>query len=332
MEHGNTLDAIGGTPMVDLPSMRPDGGASIAVKWEGANPTGSLKDRMALAMIERARERGDLRPGDPVVEFTGGSTGSSLAFVCAVLGHPLYVVTADCVAEEKIASMRALGARLEVVETPNGTSYDGLFDDLRDRAEAVRAETGAYFTDQFANADQLDGYERLGREILDERPDVDEFVMIVGTGGSAMGVARSLRDHGADVSVTVVEPQESPVVSEGTTGSHTVQGTAIVGSPRLVDEELYDEVRTLPTDEGIDCVQRLASEDGLLVGTSTGMNVAAARRAAAARDPEETVVTVACQYPTTEVVGLSVDSSSTVDSTEAWKSPFRFNIPDVSAH
>jgi cysteine synthase A len=294
MNQRNTLDAIGDTPMVDLPSMRPDEGASISVKWEGANPTGSLKDRMALAMIEKARERGDLQPGEPVVEFTGGSTGSSLAFVCAVLDHPLHVVTADCVAEEKIASMRALGARLEVVETPDGTSYDGLFGDLRERAEAVKSETGAYFTDQFANDDQLDGYGALGREILNERPDVDEFVMIVGTGGSAMGVSQTLREQGSDARVTVVEPAESPAVSDGSTGAHSVQGTAIVGSPPLVDEDLYDGVRTLPTEEGIDCVQQLASEDGLLVGTSTGMNVAAARRIAAERDPDDTVVTVAC--------------------------------------
>lgn len=292
--NGSTLDIIGDTPMVELPSMRPEGGASISVKWEGANPTGSLKDRMALSMVERARERGKLGPGEPVVEFTGGSTGSSLAFVCAVLDHPLHIVTADCIAEEKIASMRALGARLEILETPNGTSYDGLFTDLRNEAEAIESATGAYFIDQFNNPDQLDGYESLGREILDQRPDTDEFVMVVGTGGCAMGTSQSFRTHGTAVTVTLVEPEESPVVSEGTTGPHSVQGTAIVGSPPLVEEELYDRVLTLPTEEGIECVQQLTADDGLLVGTSTGMNVAAARRVAANRDPDETVVTVAC--------------------------------------
>lgn len=290
----NTLKVIGDTPMVELPSMRPEGGASIYVKWEGANPTGSLKDRMALSMIENAKERGTLQPGEPVVEFTGGSTGSSLAFVCAVLDHPLHIVTADCVAEEKIASMRALGAHLEVIETPNGTSYDGLSDDLRSEAEALRSETGAYFTDQFNNPDQLDGYEPLGQEILDQRPDIDDFVMIVGTGGCAMGTSRSLRNHGADVTVTVVEPTESPVISDGTTGPHSVQGTAIVGSPPLVEQELYDQVCTLPTEEGVECVQQLARDDGFLVGTSTGMNIAAARQIATNRHPDEAVVTVAC--------------------------------------
>ncbi len=294
MSHQNALEAIGETPMIELPSISPDDGASIAVKWEGANPTGSLKDRMALAMVEEARRRGELEPGDPVVEFTGGSTGSSLAFVCAVLGHPFSVVTADCVADEKIASMRALGADLELVETPDGTAYDGLFEDLRETALAVRERTGAYFTDQFNNPDQLAGYRALGREILEERPDVDEFVMTVGTGGCAMGTSRELDERGADVTVSLVEPAESPVLSDGTTGTHTVQGTAIVGSPPLVDGARYDRVHTIPADEGIECVRELARNEGLLVGTSTGMNVAAARRAASARDPDETVVTIAC--------------------------------------
>lgn len=290
----NALEGVGDSPMIALPSIRSPGGASVHVKWEGANPTGSLKDRMALAMIEAARERGDLEPGDPVVEFTGGSTGSSLAFVCAVLGHPFHVVTADCVAEEKIASMRALGARVEVVETPNGASYDGLFDDLRREALRIRDESGAYFTDQFNNQDQLEGYRALGREILEQRPDVDEFAMIVGTGGCAMGTARALRESGRDVRISVVEPAESPVVSDGRAGEHSVQGTAIVEEPPLVDGEAYDAVRTIPAEEGIECVREIASEEGLLVGTSTGVNVAAARRIAAERDPDDVVVTVAC--------------------------------------
>ncbi|MWV65845.1 pyridoxal-phosphate dependent enzyme [Halorubrum sp. JWXQ-INN 858] len=289
-----TLDAVGDSPMIDLPSVVGDDDASVHVKWEGGNPTGSLKDRMALAMVEAARERGDLEPGEPVVEFTGGSTGSSLAFVCAALDHPFSVVTADCVADEKIASMRALGARVEVVETPNGAPYDGLFDDLRAEADRIAEETGAYFTNQFENADQLDGYRELGAEILAQRPDVDEFVMTVGTGGCAMGTARALRAADADVRVSVVEPAESPVLTDGTTGEHSVQGTAIVGSPPLVDPDLYDRVYTIPNAEGIERAREIATEEGLLVGTSTGMNVAAAARAAADHGPDGTVVTVAC--------------------------------------
>lgn len=292
--NSDTLAAIGDTPMVELPSLRPDGGASISVKWEGANPTGSLKDRMALAMVKAAQEQGDLNPGEPIVEFTGGSTGTSLAFVCAVLDHPFHVVTADCVSDEKIASMRALGAKVELLETPNGATYDGLFDDLRQKAERVSDESGAYFTNQFENADQLGGYEMFGNEILDQRPDVDEFVMVVGTGGCAMGTANALKDAGAGVQISVVEPVESPVLTEGITGEHSVQGTAIVGSPPLVDKDAFDRVYTIPNEQGVECVREIAREEGMLVGTSTGMNVRAAQRIAADRDPDEHVVTVAC--------------------------------------
>ena len=290
----NSLAAIGDTPLIDFPTLEPDTGASIALKWEGANPTGSIKDRMALAMVEAARKRDDLQPDDPVVEFTGGSTGSSLAFVCAVLGHPFHVVTADCVATEKIDSMRALGAQVEIVETPNGRTYDGLFEDLRTEARRVREEVGGYFTDQFENRDQLDGYRALGAEILDDKPDVDEFVMSVGTGGCAMGTSRAFREADADVTVSLVEPAESPVLTDGTTGEHSVQGTAIVESPPLIDDALYDEVYTITNDRCIECVRDIAQKEGMLVGTSTGMNVAAARQIAATRDSDYTIVTVAC--------------------------------------
>ncbi|WP_255197518.1 PLP-dependent cysteine synthase family protein [Halorarius litoreus] len=294
MEYASALDAIGETPMVELSTIRPENGASIHVKWEGANPTGSLKDRMALAMIEEARRRGDIEPGDPVVEFTGGSTGTSLALACAVLDHPLHIVTADCVAEEKRASMKALGANLELVETPEGSAHDGLFDDMQAAAEALQERTGAYFTNQFENPDQLAGYRGLGEEILDQRPEVDEFVMIVGTGGCAMGTSQAFEALGADVDVTLVEPAESPVLTEGRAGSHAVEGTAIVSSPPLVERDRFDGVRTLPADEGVAALRRLARDEGLLVGTSSGMNVAAAREAAAERDPDDVVVTVAC--------------------------------------
>lgn len=294
VDYGNAFGAIGDTPMVELPTMRPDGGASIHVKWEGANPTGSLKDRIALAMIEEAKQREALQPGDPVVEYTGGSTGSSLGFVCAVLDHPLHIVTADCVAAEKITSMKALGAQLEIIETPDGTPYDGLFDDLREETTRIESEKGMYFTDQFNNPDQFEGYRTFGREIVEQRPDVDDFVMIVGTGGCAMGTSRVLRNLRGEVTVTLVEPVESPVLSDGKTGSHSVQGAAMVASPPLVEQELYDRIETIPTAEGRECVQELARNEGFLVGTSTGMNVAAARQVARDRKPEETVVTVAC--------------------------------------
>lgn len=179
----STLEAVGGTPLIELHAIRPQGGARILAKWEGANPTGSMKDRMAIAMIDGARERGDLDSNQRVAEYTGGSTGSSLAMVCAALDHPATLITADCFATEKIRTMRAFGADVEVLETPNGEVHPGLIDDWQERLDGVVKDTGAYWTDQLKNADALDGYASLGEEILTDAPDVTEFVMGVGTGG-----------------------------------------------------------------------------------------------------------------------------------------------------
>lgn len=313
-KYGNALDAIGDTPLVKLSALEPDDGASIYVKWEGANPTGSLKDRMALAMVLEGKRKGNLQPGEPVIEFTGGSTGTSLALVCSVLDHPLHIVTADCVADEKIESMRALGAQLDVIETPNGSAYDGLFEDLRDITEEKETETDGYFTDQFNNPDQLQGYKMLGEEILEQVPDVDDFAMIVGTGGCAMGTTQTLREHSKEITSTFVEPEESPVLSDGSTGTHSVQGTAIVGSPPLVESDVWDQIVTLPAQDGAECVKEIAEKEGLLVGTSSGMNVAAARQIAANRTPDESVVTIACdtglKYLSDDIYSGKEDSST----------------------
>jgi cysteine synthase A len=289
----STLDAVGSTPLVELDAVRPANGARVLVKWEGANPTGSMKDRMATAIVRAARERGDLAPGQRVAEFTGGSTGSSLAMVCAALDHPVTLLTADCFATEKIDTMRALGGDVEVLETPDGRVYPGLVDDWRDRLDAVVAETGAYWTDQIHNADALDGYAALGEEILVEAPGVTDFAMSVGTGGCAMGTARVLRAD-RDVRVTLLEPAESPYLTAGEGGDHAVEGIAVLDDPPLLDDDRYDEVRTVREERARATARRLAAEEGLLAGTSTGMNVAAAADLAAERDPEDVVVTVAC--------------------------------------
>ncbi len=289
----STLEAVGATPLVELDSVRPAGGARILAKWEGANPTGSMKDRMAVAIIRGARERAELGPGQRIVEYTGGSTGTSLAMVCAALDHPATLLTADCFATEKIRTMRAFGADVEVLETPDGHIHPGLIDDWQERLDAVVEETGAYWTDQLHNTDALDGYATLGEEILGDAPGVTDFVMGVGTGGCAMGTARALRAE-RDVRVTVLEPAESPYLSAGEGGDHTVEGLAVVEQPPLLDEDLYDDVRTVPEAEGRAVARRLASEEGLFGGASTGLNVAAAVELAAQRDPDDVVVTVAC--------------------------------------
>jgi len=289
----STLEAVGATPLVELDAVRPAEGARVLAKWEGANPTGSMKDRMAVAIVRGAREREELAPGQRVAEYTGGSTGTSLAMVCAALDHPVTLITADCFATEKVRTMRAFGADVEVLETPHGQIHPGLIDDWQERLDDVVEETGAYWTDQLHNTDALDGYATLGEEILADFPGVTEFVMGVGTGGCAMGTARALRAE-RDVRVTVLEPAESPYLSAGEGGDHTVEGLAVVEQPPLLDDDLYDDVRTVPEAEGRAMARRLASEEGLFGGTSTGLNVAAAVEIAAERDPNDVVVTVAC--------------------------------------
>ncbi len=289
----STLDAVGATPLLELDAVRPAGGARVLAKWEGANPTGSMKDRMAVAIVRAARQRGDLVPGQRVAEFTGGSTGSSLAMVCAALDHPVTLLTADCFATEKIRTMRAFGGDVEVLETPDGQVYPGLLDDWQARLDVVVEETGAYWTDQLHNADALEGYAALGEEILADAPGVTDFVMGVGTGGCAMGTARALRSE-RDVRVALLEPAESPYLSASEGGDHNVEGLAVVEQPPLLDDDLYDDVRTVPEAEARAIARQLAAEEGLLAGTSTGLNVAAAVEIAAERDPEDVVTTVAC--------------------------------------
>jgi cysteine synthase A len=287
------LGTIGDTPLVELRTLRPAGGARIVVKLEGANPTGSMKDRMALAMIEGARSAGRLAPGHPVVELTGGSTGASLALVCSALGHPLSIVTNDAVAREKIDMTRALGATVEVIRTPEGKVHPGLVPEMRARVEAIVKSTGAFWTDQFNNRHQLDGYAPLVAEVLRDRPAVSHFVQIVGTAGSSMGVARALRATKPRVRVTLVEPASSPWLSQGRGGSHGVEGTAGVPDPPLLDRALYDDALAVDEAEGRAMAKQLAREEGVFAGTSTGLNVVAARRVAAGLPPDAVVLTIA---------------------------------------
>lgn len=288
------LDAIGDTPLVEMKGLRPTGAGRILAKWEGANPTGSMKDRMARAMIEGALEDGELRPGQPVVEYTGGSTGSSLAFVCAALGHPLSIITADCFSDEKIRTMRALGADVEVHETPEGRVYPGLGDHFDRRVREVMAGQDIYWTRQLRNPHQLRGYAGMGEEILGACPDITDFVMSAGTGGCSMGNAIAFRQAGADVRVTLVEPESAPHISKNRRGVHGVEGIAVFerDAMPLLDPGLYGEVLSVAEEEGREMARLAAATCGMLVGPSSGLNLAAARRVALTSGPESVVVTV----------------------------------------
>src|SRR5581483_4297936 len=218
------LDCIGDTPLLPLRKVRAANGASILIKLESQNPTGSMKDRMALAMVAAAEADGRLKPGGAVVEYTGGSTGVSLALVCAVKGHPLHIVTSDAFAREKLDHMRLLGAHLRIIASDGGRMTGKLTRDMIAAAGVIARDSGAYLTDQMQNTDQLAAYRAMAQEIVEQTDGrIDGFVQAVGTAASIRGIADALRRNGA-IQVVAVEPAESPVLSGGETGAHKIDG------------------------------------------------------------------------------------------------------------
>jgi cysteine synthase A len=274
--------------------MVPKGSARILLKLELENPTGSMKDRMALAMVEAAEADGRLRPGGSVVEYTGGSTGVSLAFVCGAKRIPLQVVTSDAFSREKRDHMKALGARLTLVPSPTGGTTKALTLEMIETAKKLSGAPGSYWTDQLNNTDQLSSYEAMGEEIWEQTGGrVDAFVQSVGTGGSLRGVSASLRARNGELRVVAVEPEESAVLSGGPSGSHRIEGTGAGFVVPLWTEGLADEIETVSSDDAMATARRLAREESVFAGTSTGANVAAALRVAARLGPDRTLVTVA---------------------------------------
>jgi len=284
-------DAIGDTPVVRLDNLPHGNSAEVWVKIESGNPTGSYKDRMALAMIERAERDGRLAPGQTVVEYTGGSTGSSLAYVCAVTGHPLRIVSSDAFAPEKIQTMRAFGADVELISSPSGITPD-LIPAMVRRAGEIARETGAFQTDQFNNTDMIDGYRRLGEELLRQLPGIDAFCAYVGTAGCFLGTTRALREKLPALHRVVLEPAESAVLSGGEPGTHHIEGGGIGSWPPLLRPEDFDEVLAIPEAEGFAMARRAARAEGIFSGPSTGVNVLAALRLAERLGPGNRVVTV----------------------------------------
>ena len=237
------LGSIGRTPLVCLRKVVPSGSARVLVKVEGANPTGSMKDRMALSMIEAAEREGRLSPGGRVVEFTGGSTGSSLALVCAAKGYPLSIVTSTAASLEKRLHMRAMGAEMTVIEAEGGKLTPELFTRMRETTQRIISETGAFWTDQFGNAHQASGYESLAHEVWTATPfQVDAFVQVVGTCGSLRGISTALRARYPAIEVVAVEPEESPVLSGGAAGAHRIEGVGTGRVPPLWDSSLAHRI------------------------------------------------------------------------------------------
>jgi cysteine synthase A len=272
----------------------PDGGARILLKLEYENPTGSMKDRMALAMVEAAERDGRLQPGGSVVEYTGGSTGVSLAFVCAAKRVPLRVVTSEAFSREKRDHMTALGARLTLVASPTGGTTKALTLEMIETARRLAAEPGSYWTDQLNNVDQLSSYEKMADEINAQTAGrIDAFVHSVGTAGSLRGIATRLRTLDPSTKIVAVEPAESAVLSGGPSGSHKIEGTGAGFVVPLWTDGLADAVETVSSEDAMTMARRLAREEGIFAGTSTGANLTAALRVASRLDPGATIVTVA---------------------------------------
>lgn len=264
------------------------------MKLEYFNPTGSYKDRMAKSIIEEAERRGDLKPGMTVVEASGGSTGSSLAFICAVKGYHFIVASSNAFAMEKLRTMRSFGATVDLIHSPSGEISADLIPSMIRHAQEVSNRSDCYYSDQFNNRDALIGYEEIGHELVKQFPDgIDAFCGAVGVAGMTMGVARILKSRSATVRIVVLEPASSPVISKGWAGTHHVEGIGVGFVPPLLNQDLYDEARSIPEEEARAMCHQLAREEGLLVGTSTGLNVTAAIRLAKELGQGKTVVTVA---------------------------------------
>jgi len=288
------LGAIGNTPLVKLSRIVPAGAADVLVKLEYYNPTGSYKDRMALSMVERAERRGDLMPGMTVVEYTGGSTGISLAFVCAVKGYRCRIVSNDAVAREKLRSMEVFGAEVEVLKSQGGKLTPDLVPRMMDRAREIAAEGPSYATDQMRNPDMVVGYEALGEELLRQvKGPIDAFCAAVGTSGMLIGTSRVLKGAHPATRVVAFEPATSAVLSGGAAGRHGVEGVAPGFVPPQFDRNLVSETRGIDETEARRMAWELARREGIFAGTSTGLNVTGAIQLAREIGAGHTVVTVA---------------------------------------
>ena len=313
MRARHALDAIGNTPMVRLEAFEPPGGAEIWLKLEGGNPTGSYKDRMAVSVLRRAMERGALRPGDRVVEYTGGSTGTALAFVCAVLGLKFTAVFADAFSESKKLAMEAFGAQVLVERSDDGAITPELIARMRERAYALAAEPGSFYADQFGSPDVRRGYEPMGMEIAEDLAGgVHALIAAVGTGAALMGTADGLSQAGVEAAVIALEPLQSPFLTTGKGGPHRVEGIGVGFEPPFLDRSRLCDIRAVDQDRAFAMCRRLAREAGIFAGGSTGLNVAAAIDLALELGRGKRIVTLACDNGT-KYLGGHIFRPSTSD-------------------
>lgn len=287
------LDAVGNTSIVRLCKVVPPNCADILVKLEWENPTGSVKDRMAQAVILRAEQDGRLQPGDTVIDYTGGSTGASLALVCAAKGYRIRIVSSDAFSREKLDNMAALGAELTLVPSEGGLTTKKLILDMIETARKLSQEPHTYWTDQLNNHDSIAGYYSLGEEIWAQtKGEVDAFVHCVGTAASSRGVATVLKRYKPGIKIVAVEPAESSVLLGGQPGPHKIEGVGIGYTPPLWEPSLVDEIVAVKTEDAKEMARRIAREEALFSGTSSGANVIAAIQVAQRLGPGSKVVTL----------------------------------------
>ena len=291
----NILEIIGNTPIVKLQKIVSRGCGEIYLKLEAYNPTGSKKDRMALAMIEGAEKRGNLKKGMTVVEYSGGSTGAGLAFVCSLKGYRFRLITANVFGKEKISLMNSLGADLEVIKSRDGKITKELINKMINRAKEISKEPNTFFTNQLDNEDVIKGFVPLGEEILDQiNGSIDAVCDTVGTAGTLMGIAKAFKNANSNSKIIAVEPSSSPILSEGIKGSHNVEGVGLGFIPKIYDSKLVDDVITIEESIARQTSRDLALKEGIFCGTSSGMNVAAAIQISQKLGPKSRVVAISC--------------------------------------
>ena len=289
----SVLDAIGGTPLVRLRKVVPAEAARVVVKLEGGNPTGNMKDRMAKFAIEAAERDGRLKPGGTVVEYTGGSTGASLAFVCAAKGYRCKIVTSDAFSEEKTRTAQAFGAEITLIPSGDRKITAELIKKMMTTAQEISQQPGHWWFDQLNNADAAPGYRSMGEEIWQQAGGkVDAFVQSVGSVHSLNGVAGVLRERNPKLHVVAVEPAESAVLSGKAKGSHKIEGIGIGFVPPHWRPDEVSELESATTEEAMRMCRRLTREEGIFGGTSSGLNVIAAIRVAERLGPDATVATI----------------------------------------
>ena len=291
----SALDAVGNTPLVNLRKLLPPAAAEVWLKLEGGNPTGSYKDRVAVSVLTQAIHRGELNPGDSVVEYTGGSTGTALAFVSSVLGLEFTAVFSDAFSDSKRRAMEAFGANVLVEKSADGTITPELIQRMKSRAYSLASKPGWFYADQFGSLDVRKGYEPMGLEIAEDLGGhVDVLVAAVGTGAALMGTMDGLEKAGVSPDVVALEPLQSPLLTTGKGGPHKIEGIGVGFEPPFLDRARLYDIRAIDQTAAFNMCRRLASEAGIFCGASTGLNVVAAMDLANELGPSQRIVTLGC--------------------------------------